>query len=90
MGHRTGWETPHEQDVGVEKKHACHDVVCVLFPLKLSVGTLRDPGSVKPKANFHGCLENLLHNGLNLIELAKRNDHQVEPVVSAFYPDQLS
>uniref|UniRef100_A0A3Q1GPN3 Contactin-associated protein-like 4 n=1 Tax=Acanthochromis polyacanthus TaxID=80966 RepID=A0A3Q1GPN3_9TELE len=29
------------------------------------------------KRNFHGCLENLLHNGVNLIELAKHNDHQV-------------
>uniref|UniRef100_A0AAQ5YVU3 Contactin associated protein like 3 n=1 Tax=Amphiprion ocellaris TaxID=80972 RepID=A0AAQ5YVU3_AMPOC len=29
------------------------------------------------KRNFHGCLENLLHNGVNLIELAKNNDHQV-------------
>uniref|UniRef100_A0A3B4ZU58 Contactin-associated protein-like 4 n=1 Tax=Stegastes partitus TaxID=144197 RepID=A0A3B4ZU58_9TELE len=29
------------------------------------------------KRNFHGCLENLLHNGVNLIELVKNNDHQV-------------
>uniref|UniRef100_A0A3Q3IY14 Contactin associated protein like 3 n=1 Tax=Monopterus albus TaxID=43700 RepID=A0A3Q3IY14_MONAL len=27
--------------------------------------------------DFHGCLENLLYNDLNLIEQAKRNDHQV-------------
>uniref|UniRef100_A0A8C6PDK8 Contactin associated protein like 3 n=1 Tax=Nothobranchius furzeri TaxID=105023 RepID=A0A8C6PDK8_NOTFU len=27
--------------------------------------------------NFHGCLENLQFNGLNLLELAKVNDHRV-------------
>ncbi|KAM7400115.1 hypothetical protein PAMA_004694 [Pampus argenteus] len=37
---------------------------------KHSVGVLS-------KRNFHGCLENLLYNGLNLIELAKHKDHQV-------------
>uniref|UniRef100_A0A8C7WMR1 Contactin associated protein like 3 n=1 Tax=Oryzias sinensis TaxID=183150 RepID=A0A8C7WMR1_9TELE len=26
--------------------------------------------------NFHGCLENLLYNNLNLIELAKKKDHR--------------
>uniref|UniRef100_A0A8C4F4J0 Contactin-associated protein-like 4 n=1 Tax=Dicentrarchus labrax TaxID=13489 RepID=A0A8C4F4J0_DICLA len=30
--------------------------------------------------NFHGCLENLLYNDLNLIDLAKRNNHQVSVV----------
>uniref|UniRef100_A0A8D3A8Z1 Contactin-associated protein-like 4 n=1 Tax=Scophthalmus maximus TaxID=52904 RepID=A0A8D3A8Z1_SCOMX len=36
--------------------------------------------SLKPlvsKRNFHGCLENLLYNGLNLIERAKHEDQQV-------------
>uniref|UniRef100_A0A8C4HPN6 Contactin associated protein like 3 n=1 Tax=Dicentrarchus labrax TaxID=13489 RepID=A0A8C4HPN6_DICLA len=39
-----------------------------------------DLGSQKPaisRRNFHGCLENLLYNDLNLIELAKDKDHQV-------------
>uniref|UniRef100_A0A672JR34 Contactin associated protein like 3 n=1 Tax=Salarias fasciatus TaxID=181472 RepID=A0A672JR34_SALFA len=27
--------------------------------------------------SFHGCIENLLYNGQNLIELAKHNDHRV-------------
>uniref|UniRef100_A0A667ZRR0 Contactin associated protein like 3 n=1 Tax=Myripristis murdjan TaxID=586833 RepID=A0A667ZRR0_9TELE len=43
------------------------------------VGTLHNLGSHKPvvsKRNFHGCLENLFYNGLNLIDLAKHNDHQ--------------
>ncbi|XP_054599173.1 contactin-associated protein-like 4 isoform X1 [Nothobranchius furzeri] len=30
--------------------------------------------------NFHGCLENLQFNGLNLLELAKVNDHRVAAV----------
>uniref|UniRef100_A0A668A0K3 Contactin associated protein like 3 n=1 Tax=Myripristis murdjan TaxID=586833 RepID=A0A668A0K3_9TELE len=51
----------------------------VMFPIQLSVGTLHNLGSHKPvvsKRNFHGCLENLFYNGLNLIDLAKHNDHQ--------------
>ncbi|XP_070775361.1 contactin-associated protein-like 4 [Enoplosus armatus] len=50
---------------------------------QLSVGAVQDLGSQKPvvsKRNFHGCLENLLYNGLNLIELAKHIDHQVTVV----------
>uniref|UniRef100_A0A3Q1GP24 Contactin-associated protein-like 4 n=1 Tax=Acanthochromis polyacanthus TaxID=80966 RepID=A0A3Q1GP24_9TELE len=33
--------------------------------------------SLVSKRNFQGCLENLLYNGHNLIELAKNNDHQI-------------
>uniref|UniRef100_A0A8C4GSV1 Contactin associated protein like 3 n=1 Tax=Dicentrarchus labrax TaxID=13489 RepID=A0A8C4GSV1_DICLA len=33
--------------------------------------------TVASKRNFHGCLENLLYNGLNLIELVKHKDHRV-------------
>uniref|UniRef100_A0A3B4U295 Contactin-associated protein-like 4 n=1 Tax=Seriola dumerili TaxID=41447 RepID=A0A3B4U295_SERDU len=38
-----------------------------------------DLDSQKPAVskNFHGCLENLLYNGLNLIERAKHNNQQV-------------
>uniref|UniRef100_A0A3B4WSC4 Contactin-associated protein-like 4 n=1 Tax=Seriola lalandi dorsalis TaxID=1841481 RepID=A0A3B4WSC4_SERLL len=38
-----------------------------------------DLDSQKPvvSKNFHGCLENLLYNGLNLIERAKHNNQQV-------------
>ncbi|XP_042285644.1 contactin-associated protein-like 4 [Thunnus maccoyii] len=42
---------------------------------QLSVGVVQKP--VLSKRNFHGCLENLLYNGLNLIEVAKHNGHQV-------------
>ncbi|XP_034531537.1 contactin-associated protein-like 4 isoform X2 [Notolabrus celidotus] len=47
---------------------------------QLSLGTVQGHGLQKPilsNRNFHGCLENLLYNDLNLIELAKKNNHQV-------------
>ncbi|KAM9349240.1 contactin-associated protein-like 4 [Symphorus nematophorus] len=47
---------------------------------QLSIGAVQSPSSQKPvvsKRNFHGCLENLLYNGLNLIELVKNKEHQV-------------
>ncbi|XP_008432146.1 contactin-associated protein-like 4 isoform X1 [Poecilia reticulata] len=50
---------------------------------ELSVGAGQALGSHKPfhsKTNFHGCLENLLFNGLNLIGLAKVKDHKVSLV----------
>ncbi|XP_027147664.1 contactin-associated protein-like 4 isoform X1 [Larimichthys crocea] len=43
---------------------------------QLSVGAVQR----SQKLNFHGCLENLLYNDLNLIELAKNNDQQVTVV----------
>uniref|UniRef100_A0A3Q3R1G9 Contactin associated protein like 3 n=1 Tax=Monopterus albus TaxID=43700 RepID=A0A3Q3R1G9_MONAL len=46
---------------------------------QLSLGAVQSLGSQKPavpKRNFHGCLENLLYNGLNVIELAKHSYHQ--------------
>ncbi|KAI3374231.1 hypothetical protein L3Q82_006081 [Scortum barcoo] len=47
---------------------------------QLSVGTVQSLVSQKPvvsKRNFHGCLENLLYNNRNLIELVKHKDQQV-------------
>uniref|UniRef100_A0A3Q2DZX8 Contactin-associated protein-like 4 n=1 Tax=Cyprinodon variegatus TaxID=28743 RepID=A0A3Q2DZX8_CYPVA len=47
---------------------------------ELSVGTVEVMSSHKlfrSKKSFHGCLENLLFNGLNLIQLAKLQDHKV-------------
>ncbi|XP_071342570.1 contactin-associated protein-like 4 isoform X2 [Trachinotus anak] len=50
---------------------------------QLSVGAVQSHGLQKPilsNRNFHGCLENLLYNNLNLINLAKQNNHQVTAV----------
>ncbi|XP_034468842.1 contactin-associated protein-like 4 [Hippoglossus hippoglossus] len=47
---------------------------------QLMLGTVQSLSSQKPlvsEKNFSGCLENLLHNGLNLIERAKHNNQQV-------------
>uniref|UniRef100_A0A672JUG4 Contactin associated protein like 3 n=1 Tax=Salarias fasciatus TaxID=181472 RepID=A0A672JUG4_SALFA len=37
----------------------------------------RNTGKSHFQNSFHGCIENLLYNGQNLIELAKHNDHRV-------------
>uniref|UniRef100_A0A3P8TT37 Contactin associated protein like 3 n=1 Tax=Amphiprion percula TaxID=161767 RepID=A0A3P8TT37_AMPPE len=42
--------------------------------------------SLVSKRNFQGCLENLLYNGHNLIELAKNNDHQGNVTFSCAEP----
>ncbi|XP_035771199.1 contactin-associated protein-like 4 [Neolamprologus brichardi] len=47
---------------------------------QLSLGAVHSLQSQKPDASskdLHGCIENLLYNGFNLIELAKNSDHQV-------------
>uniref|UniRef100_A0A8D0WFJ9 Contactin-associated protein-like 5 n=1 Tax=Sus scrofa TaxID=9823 RepID=A0A8D0WFJ9_PIG len=57
---------------------------------ELSFGGIPVPG--KPgtflKKNFHGCMENLYYNGVNIIDLAKRRKHQIYTVVSQ-HPFQL-
>ncbi|XP_060227615.1 contactin-associated protein like 5-1-like [Meriones unguiculatus] len=49
---------------------------------ELSFGGIPVPG--KPgtflKKNFHGCIENLYYNGVNIIDLAKRRKHQIYSV----------
>ncbi|XP_029286155.1 contactin-associated protein-like 4 [Cottoperca gobio] len=50
---------------------------------QLSLGAVQSHGLQKPvlsNRNFHGCLENLLYNDLNLIHLAKKKNHQVSVV----------
>ncbi|XP_039668375.1 contactin-associated protein-like 4 isoform X2 [Perca fluviatilis] len=50
---------------------------------QLSLGAVQGHGLQKPilsNKNFHGCLENLLYNDLNLIHLAKQKNHQVSVV----------
>uniref|UniRef100_A0A3B4AUL2 Laminin G domain-containing protein n=1 Tax=Periophthalmus magnuspinnatus TaxID=409849 RepID=A0A3B4AUL2_9GOBI len=54
--------------------------------LPLSVGSAQTPGLQRPvlsNRNLSGCLENLIYNNLNLIELAKKNNQQVHMLVSA-------
>ena len=59
----------------------------VVFPKQLSVGAAQGHSPYTPdssKMNFYGCLENLLYNGLNMVELAKQNDQQVTAMVSSY------
>uniref|UniRef100_A0A3Q4ASU4 Uncharacterized protein n=1 Tax=Mola mola TaxID=94237 RepID=A0A3Q4ASU4_MOLML len=60
--------------------YKCH-MSCVL--VQLSLGAVQSHGLQKPilsSRNFHGCLENVLYNDLNLIDLAKRSNQQVSVV----------
>uniref|UniRef100_A0AAQ5Z510 Contactin associated protein like 3 n=1 Tax=Amphiprion ocellaris TaxID=80972 RepID=A0AAQ5Z510_AMPOC len=40
------------------------------------VGAEQGIGSQRAKRNFHGCLENLVYNGLNLVDLAEQKDQR--------------
>lgn len=54
--------------------------------VKLSLGAVQTQGLQKPvlpSRNFHGCLENLIYNDLNLIDLVQKKNHQVSVMVSA-------
>uniref|UniRef100_A0A3B4B5T4 Contactin associated protein like 3 n=1 Tax=Periophthalmus magnuspinnatus TaxID=409849 RepID=A0A3B4B5T4_9GOBI len=45
---------------------------------QISVGAdpvLGSQRSAQPNRNFHGCLENVIYNGLHLVYLAKQSDH---------------
>lgn len=61
--------------------------MCIIVFIQLSLGAVQSEVSQKPvtsKKNFNGCLENLLYNGHNLIELAKNKKQQVTISVSNF------
>uniref|UniRef100_A0A4W6C7K5 Contactin associated protein like 3 n=1 Tax=Lates calcarifer TaxID=8187 RepID=A0A4W6C7K5_LATCA len=56
---------------------------------QLGLGAVQSLWSQKPvisKRSFHGCLENLLYNGLNLLERAKHNDQQGNVTFSCTEP----
>uniref|UniRef100_A0A3B5AXM3 Contactin associated protein like 3 n=1 Tax=Stegastes partitus TaxID=144197 RepID=A0A3B5AXM3_9TELE len=44
---------------------------------QMSVGAEQGLGSLRADRNFRGCLENLVYNGLNLVDLAKQADQRV-------------
>lgn len=81
----------HREALRPGRPHTHTGVECILCALcvssaQLSVGRVQSLDSQKPKAvakgDFHGCLENLVYNGLNLIELVKNKDRQVTVMVS--------
>ncbi|XP_028637072.1 contactin-associated protein-like 3 isoform X1 [Grammomys surdaster] len=47
---------------------------------EISFGEILIPGGhflTFPRKNFHGCLENIYHNGVNIIKLAKNHEPQI-------------
>uniref|UniRef100_A0A8C6NNF0 Contactin associated protein like 3 n=1 Tax=Nothobranchius furzeri TaxID=105023 RepID=A0A8C6NNF0_NOTFU len=64
--------TVDKSTMRVDLEFLLADVVLVVF-LQMHVGA--DQSSNR---NFHGCLENLVYNGLNLVELAKHKDPRVD------------
>lgn len=56
------------------------DPKCLFRFCQLNVGVIQESG--KPNRSFRGCLENLLYNNLNLIDLAKRRAQQASVLVS--------
>lgn len=65
-------------------RFAKSSVAAFFLPPQLSFGGIPLPG--KPgiflRKNFHGCMENLYYNGINVIDLAKRRKPQIHSVVS--------
>ncbi|EDL83019.1 similar to contactin associated protein-like 5 isoform 1 (predicted), partial [Rattus norvegicus] len=59
-----------------------YELTFISSTIKLSFGGIPVPS--KPgtfvKKNFHGCMENLYYNGVNIIDLAKRRKHQIYSV----------
>lgn len=50
---------------------------------QVSVGAGRGPRrAVGGSGHFHGCLENLVYNGVNLLELAEKKDQRVTAEVN--------
>uniref|UniRef100_A0A8C3A6J4 Contactin associated protein like 3 n=1 Tax=Cyclopterus lumpus TaxID=8103 RepID=A0A8C3A6J4_CYCLU len=49
----------------------------VQIPAEFSRWDIEQVQGLVSERDFHGCLENLQYNGLNLIELAKNKDHRV-------------
>lgn len=57
----------------------------MFFSAQMSVGAEHDLDSQRlagSRANFHGCLENLVYNGMNLVDLAKQRDQRVTAKVN--------
>ncbi|KAM3606003.1 uncharacterized protein V6R79_008890 [Siganus canaliculatus] len=44
---------------------------------QMTVGSDQAVGSQRSHRSFHGCLENVVYNEVNLVELAKQKDHRV-------------
>uniref|UniRef100_A0A3Q3Q6D3 Contactin associated protein like 3 n=1 Tax=Monopterus albus TaxID=43700 RepID=A0A3Q3Q6D3_MONAL len=67
----------HWHRVVLERQSAHLNLTVDKHTETVQIPSLDSENPVISTRDFHGCLENLLYNDLNLIEQAKRNDHQV-------------
>uniref|UniRef100_A0A3P8TL26 Contactin associated protein like 3 n=1 Tax=Amphiprion percula TaxID=161767 RepID=A0A3P8TL26_AMPPE len=67
----------HWHHVAVERRSSHLNLTVDKHTERVQIPGFSSQKSLVSKRNFQGCLENLLYNGHNLIELAKNNDHQV-------------
>lgn len=65
--------------INTDTQFKCFSCVC----MQMSVGAAHN--SAISKTNFQGCLENLLFNSINLIELIKHRNQQVTVQVNTVY-----
>ncbi|KAM6179045.1 contactin-associated protein-like 5 isoform 2-T2 [Rhynchocyon petersi] len=76
---RVGKQVNFTVDKQTQHFRAKGDADALDIDYELSFGGIPVPG--KPgtflKKNFHGCIENLYYNGVNIIDLAKRRKHQI-------------
>uniref|UniRef100_A0A8C9ZID5 Contactin associated protein like 3 n=1 Tax=Sander lucioperca TaxID=283035 RepID=A0A8C9ZID5_SANLU len=79
----------HWHHVAVEH-HSTHlNLTVDKSTLWMSVGAEQGLGSrrsIGPNRNFHGCLENLVYNGVNLVDLAKQKDQRGNVTFSCAEP----
>lgn len=67
-------------------RKSLNNIIDAIFLSKISFGGIPAPGkSVSfPHRNFHGCLENLYYNGVDIIDLAKQQKPQIIAMVRVF------
>ncbi|XP_029394988.1 contactin-associated protein-like 5 [Mus pahari] len=79
---RVGKQANFTVDMNTQHFRTKGDTDSLDIDYELSFGGIPVPS--KPgtflKKNFHGCIENLYYNGVNIIDLAKRRKHQIYSV----------
>ncbi|XP_051004143.1 contactin-associated protein like 5-1-like [Acomys russatus] len=79
---RVGKQANFTVDRNTQHFHTKSETDALDIDYELSFGGIPVPS--KPgtflKKNFHGCIENLYYNGVNIIDLAKRRKHQIYSV----------
>ncbi|KAM6225094.1 contactin-associated protein-like 4 isoform 2-T2 [Rhynchocyon petersi] len=76
---RLGKQVNFTVDEHRQRFHAQGEFSYLDLDYEISFGGIPAPGKSAsfPRNNFHGCLENLYYNGLDIIDLAKRHKPQI-------------